>query len=338
MSAPEPAGDSTRSIILALAVLAVVFWTVTAQGQRYMAPGGLRGEHAEKNIACVQCHLALLGTPDAKCLVCHKGVGVEQAQRQGRHAGMIGACYRCHIMHQSAGVGTTIDRSGIDHSLVGFTLDKHETQTCGDCHAPELKLRGDRINGRCARCHAQPEQTMGKSNPSTLELQGKAADFAGHRQKAGDACLRCHIGGAQESFKHASDIQGAHLQLECARCHQGGQYTGLNWTCATCHKNPHKATIGEDCLKCHNQNRWSETTMKHDTGEDCAGCHAPPAGHFAGACNQCHKTTQNWQAQFNHPGMPEHSYKSFPCDYCHPAGGSAVDCRRCHKSVYPRGD
>jgi len=336
LSRPPELKITSWSIGAIIAVAVVSFWTMTAAGERYMQPGGLRGEHVEKKMACDACHEPLLGTPDAKCVACHKRIGQEQATRQGRHAAMRGACYRCHIAHQATN-GGGIDKGGVDHSLVGFILEKHESQKCGDCHGAGFKAKGEQINAACAQCHAWPQQTMGNDNPQAALLQPNSVNFGNHKLNAGDNCIRCHTGGANAAFKHASDPQGAHARLTCEKCHRGGIYGGLNWTCTTCHRSPHKGDIGGDCLKCHNQDNWSQTTMKHDTSQDCAKCHAAPPGHFSAACTKCHKNTGNWQANFQHPGIPEHSSTSYPCNYCHPAGNGSVDCRRCHDSIFPRG-
>lgn len=326
------------SIGTVIAVLAVSFWTMTAQGQRYMQPGGLRGEHAKEKIACDGCHEPLLGAPDVKCLKCHKGVEREQASRKGRHAAMSGSCYRCHVMHQATGRGTGVDETGIDHSLVGFKLDEHEAIRCADCHGPRLKLKRAAINAACSNCHRRPQQVIGPGRRDAEELEGKAADFDDHRLRAGGKCISCHAGDDEVFFKHASDIRGAHAPLKCGTCHRGGRYSGLTWQCSSCHGSPHKAGIGADCAKCHNQIDWSQTTIKHDLSQDCAGCHEAPAGHFAGACPDCHKTTNDWQSNFSHPDMEEHSSTSYPCGYCHPTGDKSVDCRRCHRSRYPKDD
>ena len=324
------------SIGAIVVVLAVSFWTATAQGQKYMQPGGLRGEHAEKHIACNRCHKPFLGVPDVKCLSCHKKVEREQETRQGNHAGMIGSCYRCHITHQATSGYTGVDEAGVDHNLVGFDLDEHEALRCADCHGQGFKLKHKKIEPVCVSCHSWPKQIMGNDDPEALELREKTAEFGVHKAKAGADCLKCHVGGEKVAFKHTFVFRGAHARLDCDDCHHGGPYGGLTGECVSCHKSPHKADIGGDCLKCHNQIKWSQTTVKHDLSRDCVECHQAPSGHFAGACRDCHKTTNSWESSFEHPGMEEHSSRSYPCNYCHPTGDKSVDCRRCHRSRYPK--
>ena len=93
---------------------------------------------------------------------------------------------------------------------------------------------------------------------------------------------------AQESFDHFStgfDLDGAHANVACDRCHAGASFEGTNPTCVGCHsqigsvlasmKPPNHIASNEICADCHTTAAWSPVAfMDHAavTGT-CGDCH-----------------------------------------------------------------
>lgn len=275
-----------------------------------------------ESLKCRDCHGKKVrrGQINKKCVACHKGPAAggkkdratsssswKKAMAFTRHQKAAGsACLDCHI-----GGGEEYKHKNRDDFFVG----EHATEKCGKCHTDEDYEKTTR---ECRECHKN-----------------------GHGAKIGARCEECHTAEAWNpaSQGHVKNLKGGHRGVRCPSCHKENDFTGLSWECVRCHENKHTAGAVDDCLKCHNQNRWEDVTMEHDAaGEDCASCHKTPKGHFPGTCNECHKTVRNWRTGIKHPRIEDHTFRQYPCSYCHPALNESVDCRRCHKSRYPKDD
>lgn len=254
------------------------------------------------------------GHKAASCKACHAGENYFSLNRR-----------RCQDCHKRRHGTDFVDRCGRCHSTsawrpavpthTGKLGGAHSSLRCGACH------RRNRYTGlnnwRCVTCHSRP---------------------SGHLQ---GACRRCHTTKAWRPATggHLLKLTGVHTRLTCVKCHRGRPATQLNWACKSCHALKHNAAYGVKCGACHAQKSWKPAKMNHGAVKgDCSACHKSPAGHFNNSCNQCHQASRGWTAQFNHPGVGEHSYKSFPCNYCHPGGYTSYTCTRCHQSGAPKDD
>lgn len=191
----------------------------------------------------------------------------------------------------------------------GFFVGRHATVKCAACHAGETYF--SRRRELCEDCHLRP-----------------AAHFGG-------SCRSCHSATAwtPATGAHKIKLLGRHKNLKCAQCHRGGRFTGLSWRCRSCHKSRHNSAYGANCRQCHGQRSWLKASMNHRAiAADCSACHKAPDRHFSSSCKSCHNAARRWSATFNHPGVGEHSYKTFPCNYCHPKDYASYSCTRCHKN------
>ncbi|RMF75114.1 MAG: hypothetical protein D6738_04630 [Acidobacteria bacterium] len=318
--------------------------------------------HTETRFPLVGSHLA------ADCEACH----TPQPAGARRWVGLAPECETCHIDdyrattdpdHVNSGfptdcgachtpIGWTTAR--FDHALTGFPLvGAHRGLDCAQCHV------GDTFSGTsvdCFSCHqADYERT---TNPDH-----GAAGFP-------TDCALCHgpTGWKDADFDHALTdfpLTGAHLAVDCTRCHVGGVYTGTPTDCYACHQgdyerttDPNHVTAGfpTDCAQCHTTSGWGGANFDHDatnfplTGShralDCTACHA--GGVYAGTptdCYACH------QGDYERTTDPNHVTAGFPtdCVACHdtsswagatfdhdatnfPLTGAhrALDCTACH--------
>lgn len=357
-----------KPIIFITALVIFAGFALSAKGQEMFSPGRIDGEHREHISKCSACHLPFSGTPDKKCLSCHKRVASQKKKYQGLHGGVIGSCINCHQLHkdnQEAGNGVTIDKNSFSHGLViAFGLNQHRKQSCSSCH--KQGYRTVEVNA-CLYCHSRRARGRG---------------FANHIQALGSDCLKCHDGRSAPKFQHSNNSSffvGEHKNKECDICHNKSSYTAISTECQKCHRHKHKTEAGDDCQNCHTPKSWKSITFNHKNekcadchsaparhrekiainaaancqnchtlkgwknitfvhqNRNCTDCHSAPANHFGNSCRACHNV-KNWrEANINHPRLPgeageKHSWRSYPCQYCHPSGYSSYSCLRCHRS------
>ncbi len=167
----------------------------------------------------------------------------------------------------------------------GFDHHADFEDACTQCHAPFQGVD----SARCLLCH------------TTIEEQ-QAQQIGLHGRLATPDCTLCHIehqgsevnlvAQALDQFTPAEHgqlflLDGAHLELDCAACHQEERYLGTPRTCAGCHAEPelHAGLLGTDCVRCHTSVDWRPARLT---------VHLFPLDHGGEgtiACRQCHETT-----------------------------------------------
>lgn len=239
---------------------------------------------------------------------------------------------------------------------------------CRACHDP---FDSEAQPALCLECHEGVAQDI-----------ANGTGFHGRSPQAGSApCKSCHtehegraadITGLQpELFDHAKTdfaLAGAHANLICAACHEGGaRHAATPTACSSCHDDdPHAGRLGHDCASCHESSSWDQATFDHggtefpltgaherlncgschtdarfeSVGRQCIACHAGDDVH-AGArgtdCASCHTTT-DWNAQFDHRAVTgfalDGAHAGLQCGNCHVAEpdyqGLETGCSACH--------
>ena len=278
----------------------------------------LTGIHAR--LDCAACHVGgnFQGT-SSNCVSCHLKDYTAAKNPDHVQAGLPQNCALCHTATSWAG-------ANFDHNaFTGFPLSgAHATMACVQCHA----------NGRfagtprdCASCHLADFQKT--TNPNHV-----AAGFP-------QDCSICHstatwLGAKFDHAKTQFPLTGAHLQLDCTRCHASGTYSGLSTACASCHLTNYNSTTNPDhkaaafpleCQVCHSTTAWTPASFDHSrtafpltgahTSTPCASCHI--GGRYAGTptdCFSCHKT------EYTTVTNPNHVAAGFP-----------TNCARCHSTT-----
>jgi hypothetical protein len=275
----------------------------------------LTGIHAR--LDCAACHLGgnFQGT-SSNCVSCHLKDYTAAKNPDHVQAGLPQNCALCHTATSWAG-------ANFDHNtFTGFPLTgAHASVACVQCHA----------NGRfagtprdCASCHLADFQKT--TNPNHV-----AAGFP-------QDCSICHstttwLGAKFDHAKTQFPLTGAHVQLDCTRCHASGTYSGLSTACVSCHLNNYNSTTNPDhkaaafpqeCQVCHSTTAWTPASFDHSrtafpltgahTSTPCASCHI--GGRYAGTptdCYSCHKT------EYTTVTNPNHVAAGFPtnCAQCH---------------------
>ncbi len=288
--------------VVVLVVLAVIYWLT---GGQMFNPGPLAAAHADIE-DCAACHQPLNTSQGELCMECHSEIRLEIAAETGLHARVKNAasCLNCHPDHRGANFDMrTAAVDHFDHEQALFSLSRHTLDydqspfECRDCHSP-AGFNADLL--ACLDCH---------ENAAPEFMQPHVAAF-------GLNCLECHDGVDRMSgFNHAETdfpLTGNHEALDCASCHQDGQFADTPLDCAACHVEPgaHAGLFPATCGDCHNPAGWTPALLhgisfdhfketgfslvRHETHFDgsslnCKVCHVNSLDTFDGqTCEQCH--------------------------------------------------
>jgi len=307
----------------------------------------------------------------------HRDLDCQSCHADGQYVNLPVTCSGCHMEQYAA---TSLP----SHQQAGFSLD------CQQCHSvtkaawkgavfahPQtFPLTGGHANHDCQACHAN-----GYEQISTECVSCHQADYAATQNPQHEApafptsCQECHTTTAWEpaQFTRHNDtafpLTGAHVSVDCARCHVDGQYTGTTTACGECHQEDYAqadnpvhtpALFPTTCEACHTTAAWSGATFgSHDqtafplTGAHvqaaCQACHSAGYTGTPTACWACH------EGDYNGTTDPNHVQEQYPqsCEVCHttdqwdgavfdhnatqfPLTGAHVqtDCQACHSAGY----
>jgi len=255
----------------------------------------LQGRH--RTVSCLGCHSGgrYRGTP-TDCYACHKGQ-FDSAKNPDHVAGSFSTkCASCHSLNGWRPATFS------DHSATRFPLTgAHQRVDCARCHA------GGRYSGTPTDCYACHKSQFDRTtNPGHV-----AGNFP-------TSCASCHTTGAWRpaSFDHGKTrfpLQGAHRQVDCARCHAGGRYAGTPTDCYGCHRSKYEAVKDPNHV----------------------------AGGFATKCDGCHSVNAWRPASFSDHGKTRFpltgAHQRVSCTQCHTGGryaGTPTDCVACHRAKY----
>jgi hypothetical protein len=228
----------------------------------------LDGKHA--GVACLDCHAGPgFAVAGSTCDSCHA--------KDDAHEGRFGTdCAGCHQ-------ATAWKDVTFDHSKSAFPLDgKHTGVACLECHAgPGFAVAGS----TCGACHSKDDA---------------------HKGQFGADCGGCHKTTAWKdvTFDHSKSafpLDGKHLTVKCAQCHEKGVFKGTATACSACHKQPatHVGTFfAGTCTDCHTTAGWKPANLKNHpfpldhggTLSECAVCH--PVNYATYTCYGCHDHTE----------------------------------------------
>ena len=285
----------------------------------------LTGQHAK--VACDDCHKngVLQGTPTA-CSACH----LKDDKHNAQFKSDCGACHNTDAW----------DKVNVDHSRFAFKLvGGHLNVACEKCHGNGVFVGTPQT---CAACHRKDDPHGGQFT----------ADCGSCHQVS--AWGEVHVNHDAFAFK----LTGAHIAIDCVKCHANGVYTTTPQICTACHSkdDAHAGRFGTDCAQCHTTGAWKPATFDHNTStfkltgahaavacsachinsvfkgtpQTCSACHSSDDAHrgqLGSDCAQCH-TTSAWK-----PSTFDHNNAAFKLTGAH--GG--VACASCHVNGILRG-
>ncbi len=300
--------------------------------------------HFELDAAYMQAHERAFGRG---CLACHDGVDTYGAAfdhnqqdfpLQGKHAGL--ACADCHLGARAvADLQATLQDCFSCHQAD----DAHEGrfgQDCARCHTPDdwqqatfdhslaaFKLTGAHVQVDCVQCHVND---VFQGTPQDCFSCHQADDA--HEGRFGQNCAQCHTPDdwQQATFDHslaAFKLTGAHVGVDCVRCHVNDVFRGTPQDCFSCHGEPgfHAGLLGTDCAACHTTTAWLPAqynrphTFPIDHGgsgwSPCRTCHPTSLGSYT--CYNCHEHNP---AGIESKHREEGIFDFQNCVSCHPTG------------------
>lgn len=150
-------------------------------------------------------------------------------------------------------------------------------------------------------------------------------------------CATCHQTGnwtsiKENGFNHTKTnfpLTGQHKSLGCKKCHSSLIFSEAKADCNTCHTDLHQGTVGKDCARCHSTNSWIVANVRplhQNQGFPLLGAHATTD------CNQCHTSASKLRFdKINTDCYSCHKTKYYATTSPnHVAAGFDTDCSRCH--------
>jgi len=294
-------------------------WTTVTFNHATYANYPLTGAHA--TLTCVQCHVNnnYVNTPTA-CYSCHQA---DFASTTSPNHVSSGFPTDCSICHTTSGWSP----SSFDHASVFPLTGAHATLSCTQCHTNN---NWTTLPTNCSGCHqADWNGTTDPNHP--------AAGFP-------TTCDTCHTTTAWTgaAFNHNNTLfplTGAHVSVDCVKCHVNNVYAGTPTDCYSCHSADYSGTTDPNhsaagwpttCTTCHTTTGWVPATLpasyhtffplKHGNANGvCATCHTNSADYSVFQCTGCHGG--NNAANFRHPNVSGYVYNSVNCYACHKNGG-----------------
>lgn len=312
---------------------------------------------------CIGCH-AEQGKEAhgdfGNCDQCHTTAGFEDNSFEHSKTGFIVTnahekveCQACHA-DKTNGFPKGPTNPPRERDCQHCHTDPHDgrgKQECETCHgsaawAPStfdlarhaktsLPLRGKHQEAECSACHLDGQLTGLPSTCAQCHMDVHDARF-------GDQCADCHseLGWKPvPDFDHGLtgfDLTGAHLEQDCAKCHEGPNGEALDaapakgkQACEICHNPEHALDLG-GCTECHRpETPFAEARAQFDhrktgfrlerrhTNVSCKGCHpnavgpkplpscgschvSPHAGQLGPQCETCHAPDRWSLVRFDH--------------------------------------
>jgi len=300
---------------------------VTEMHQRSRFP--LTGAH--RTADCSLCHksasLLRFEPLGIQCYDCHQA-NYTNAKNPDHVAGNFSKdCIQCHSMNSISWIS-----SNVNHDFFPLTLG-HGNLDCTKCHT-NGGFGG--LSKECYSCHQSTYNSTNNPNHSTI-----VPPFP-------TTCENCHTlnpGWKPATFTLHDTyfvLTGAHLTINCNKCHTVDYTTVLPTTCYGCHQNdyaqtnnpPHAtAQFGTDCQTCHSTTAWTPATFDHDgkyfpiysgkhqgTWSLCTDCHTNASNYGTFSCIDCHAHNNQTQVNSQHSDVGGYEYNSIACYTCHPTG------------------
>jgi len=321
---------------------------------KVVSPNHVTGQFSQ---LCLDCHTLTAWKPSTfdhnKTAFALTGAHVAQdcqsCHRNGQFKGIASDCYSCHQVDFSK-------TATPNHTLAQFSHD------CITCHTTvgwkpstfnhsttSFPLTGAHLTTDCLFCHKNG-QFKGTATDCYSCHQTDFARVTDPNHVSGNFdhnCTVCHTTTAWSpaSFDHNRTnftLTGAHVTVECSRCHTGGKFAGTPTDCYACHQQDYNSSANPAhaiahyptaCLTCHTTIAWRPSTFdhtplfpissgsKHRPGRwtTCQDCHTNPANFKVFSCITCHEHNKT-EMDDKHRGRTGYVYESSACYRCHPTG------------------
>lgn len=275
----------------------------------------LTGKHF--GVDCGSCHSNGYNNTSTLCQSCHINQYNNTNNPNHRNAGFPVTCVDCHTSN-----GWTPAQFDHDGRFFPIYSGKHRNKwsLCSDCH----RTSGNYSSFSCIDCH--------EHNRTDMDNEHRGVNGYIYQSSA---CFNCHPKGDENgAFNHNNtgfQLIGAHLNVECSRCHTAGISGPIQSECVACHEQSsllaaspnHKAPgFPVNCAECHNSSAWLPSLFVHTnnfplTGKHlntrCNSCHESGFSSTNSLCKDCHNS------ELLSVSDPPHSTLGFSdvCSDCH---------------------
>ncbi len=295
--------------------------------------GGVGEPHRFKHGA--KTEFALTGKhSEAECRQCHRGNRPYRFERLESSS-----CMGCHA-HKKAHEGQYQDDQCLKcHREAGSTQLSfdHQKDTRFALTGLHLQIKDD-----CRKCHES-------GNFRSDKLECKDCHEDSHQGSLGKSCERCHTTSVRfkelaKSFDHsrisAFKLEGLHVGVDCAKCHEDRDYKSGKSRCVQCHQDddPHNASLGFDCEGCHTPEKGAPL-FEHNSKTAFKLTHA----HLKVECGHCHQPARKtppkvgWTKASPKPpmdrGFPVMGETCADCHFDQHEGAYGKKCASCHNTV-----
>ncbi len=280
----------------------------------------LTGRHLD--LACSSCHDKGAAFRDAPedCAGCHRA----SALPVHGDLSQVGDCSSCHTT-------SGFSESKFDHGAAGFPLrGKHEGLACLDCHTEFATDDNRPVDAARGIEPGLSSSAGGKKSRNTPRACHDCHDDP-HGETIANECADCH---AETGFRPSTfDVEdhrgtafpltGAHLELECGKCHQQASLTEVPSQCGACHLDAHAGKLGDACQDCHDTTTFKQVVdFDHAlTGFGVQGVHQELG------CDDCHSGERGAAL------AATRTTAAASCSVCHVASHNDTlghDCLDCH--------
>jgi hypothetical protein len=285
----------------------------------------LTGAHL--TLQCSQCHLNgnySLNSSNTVCYSCHSKDYQNTTDPNHVTSGFPTTCEQCHNTASWGG-------GSFNHATTGWALTgAHLTLQCSQCHVNN-NYNLNSSNTVCSSCHM-------KDYTGTTDPAHASAGFP-------TTCDTCHsttnwLGASFNHSNTAFPLTGAHVSLDCNKCHVNNNYTSLPTNCYGCHQTDYTTTTNPNhaaaafpttCNTCHTTSTWLGAVFNHTwfpiysgthnqgVWTTCADCHTNANDYSVYSCINCHTHSQS-NTNGQHDGVSGYVYNGTSCYQCHPTG------------------
>ena len=130
---------------------------------------------------------------------------------------------------------------------------------CAACHSP--LFRSTTMADRCLVCHDDVKNQIATHVPMHGKIPNAHACRECHTEHQTNGRLTKH--GKFDHSLAAFPLTGAHLAVQCAKCHATDAHKGTPTACAACHTEPkvHLGKFGTQCAACHAADTWKGSKL-----------------------------------------------------------------------------
>ncbi|MBL7809610.1 MAG: hypothetical protein JNN28_17450 [Saprospiraceae bacterium] len=260
--------------LLTLGIVGAIIALIVFYPHTMISPGELSSGHQNLNHNCFACHAPFGGTPNDRCIACHKVAeigkdtavnGQGEAKKTQFHERLERqSCVACHSEHQ--GLDPESMALGFQHSMLPETV----INNCIDCHAKPTDKLHQQVSVSCKSCHNTEGWKLSAKFDHNMLVAADKSNCAQCHEKPIDAlhgstkenCDKCH---STNQWKPATFDHDAYFVLDsehnvaCAICHKNNNYA--QYTCYGCHEHTASNIRSEhieegiynfnNCVSCH---------------------------------------------------------------------------------------